>query len=354
VLLVTVVLGFSGCARRNAASTQSSPGEKALVRFDVPMSPTAFVDLVVVIAKEEGLYEKWGLDVQFVPLNASSNVESVSAVLSEKVTMSLSQGVAAPLILIDEKNDISIIGGIMTNGGGIVTLPQNASLWQEDSFYTQANLTGKKIGVRRASSQDLAFRAYLAQKGIDISKINFVELDTHVNSIEAVVKGELDAADVATTYRTIAQERGLIVAKQVDTLSGDFPCCRIVTSGKQVKDRRADFIAFLAGNIEAFKIYKNNEERSIEIALKYFDIQEKYLRQELYGGHLDLHPDPGTKIITDLYKGMLAIGYSDGTVENVLAHIDTSLYQEALAKVAAENPNDAFYLEMQNYFKANN
>jgi NitT/TauT family transport system substrate-binding protein len=185
-------------------------------------------------------------------------------------------------------------------------------------------LYGKKIGAIRANTGDVALRDWLARQGADLSLINFVELDSAATILEAVRKGELDVGNIFTIWRLKAEEQGLPVVLHIDTLVPNFPCCRISTTQANVNARMDDYVVFLRGLIQAYKFFNEEQEKSLDIAVKYFDLDREALRANYYTyGHFKFHPDPARKRILEFYAGMVTVAYtstpfSSSQVANVL------------------------------------
>jgi NitT/TauT family transport system substrate-binding protein len=345
-LLVCIV---SGCARQEAAGGKAA---KALKRFDVAYQTTAYSTVLFPIAKEEGFYAEEGLDVILTPANTSSNLDAYSALTSGKTKVTAGGGSVTPIKLIEDgSGGIVIIGGIMTENAALIARPENASYWKE---FTAATLTGKTVATRRTGTGDIAFRGYLLQRGIDLSKIKFVELDGFATIIEAVNKGEADLGIVSTIWRKTAETRGLPVVKQLDELEPHFICCRIATTRDYINAGRDEFVALLKGNIKAYRIFKTDLTKTLKYAVKYYQIAEDVLKSELYEyGHMGISPDPGKKWVQDFYNKMTLIGITKGGGP-VADNVDTTIYEDALAQVLSEYPNDPVFLELKKEFDENN
>jgi NitT/TauT family transport system substrate-binding protein len=230
-------------------------------------------------------------------------------------------------------------------------LSENASQYRE---LTTETLAGKKIGVQRGSTSDIALRGGLVKLGVDLSQITFVPLDSAPTIIEAIKKKTLDLGTTQTTYRSVAEEQGLAIIKHLDELLPDYICCRIFTTQRQIEADRDRFVAFLKANIRAYKFYLTEQEKTVQIAVKYYNVEESVLRNHLYEyGHISYHPDPLTKRFLELYDQLVQIGYINGGVD-LNKFIDTSMYKEALDQILAEFPDDPIYLDMKKYYEENN
>ena len=124
------------------------------------------------LAYAAGYYADEGLDVEMTYNN--SNPDNIQALLQDKADL-VSAGATAVLNYIDQGSDIVIIGGQMSEGASLYAFPDRASEFTE---LNEETLAGKKVGVTRLNTGDIAFRKMLKDRGVDVSKIEFVELDS--------------------------------------------------------------------------------------------------------------------------------------------------------------------------------
>ncbi|MDR2097844.1 MAG: ABC transporter substrate-binding protein, partial [Spirochaetaceae bacterium] len=257
VAALLVLFVFAACSKKDGAVA------KELKRFDLPFQPTGYTNILFVIAKEEGYYAETGLDVQFTPLTGSS-MDLVTAAVTGKVKAATYGGTATPLMLAEGGADLVIIGGVMSEGAALVTTPENLSKWPD---FSEETVAGKKIAITRVNNGDITFRRYLKHNGVDISKINVIELDSPPTIIEAVRKGEVDAGIVYVFFRKVAETQGLSTIKHIDELVPEgYVCCRITTTKQELTENRSDYVNLLKGNIRAYKIFRDDPEKTLEIA----------------------------------------------------------------------------------------
>jgi NitT/TauT family transport system substrate-binding protein len=342
-ILAVLLLGCSGKKPVDSA--------KELVPFPVAYQPTGYQTILFPIAFEEGFYAEGGLDVQLISANTNSNMDTYSALFSGKTKVTTGGGSVTPIQLIErDESGVVIIGGIMSKGAAAVAKPENLSQFTE---FTEKTLTGKKIGIRRTSTGDFVFRGYLRQQGVDLSKLQFIELGTFPDIIEGVAKGELDLGFVAQQNRIVAEKRGLAIAAHLDAIEPDYVCCRLTTTRKNLDENREHFIALLKGNIRAYRFFRNEPAKTLVYAVKYFQVDEETLNRELYEyGHTGFSPDPGKKLVLDFYDKMTRLGVTQGNGP-LAENIDTSIYEEALNQVLKEYPNDPVFLELKRAFDEN-
>jgi NitT/TauT family transport system substrate-binding protein len=343
--LIITMIGLTGCTKK-----VSQVGVEEKIKFDILYKPFSFTTVITVLAEDAGYYSEYGLDTTLHAFNGSS-VDEANAVSTQKLNVSTSSGPVVPLEYIEQGNDIIIIGGVMSRSGAMIVRPEN---YEKYKTLTTEVLSGAKIGYVRTTATDVAMRGGLIKNGVDISKIEFVQIDSNPNMMEAVRKGLIDIGSCQTIFRSVAEEQGFVILKHLDELLPDYVCCRIYTTKRQLDENRERFVRFLKANIKAYKLYLNEPERSLQIAKKYYDIEEDVLKNQLYDyGHISFHPDPLKFRVLESYDQLVSIDYAQGGAD-IEAHIDTSLYAEALDEILAEFPDDRIYLEMKKYFEVNN
>lgn len=303
-----------------------------------------------VIAYTAGYYEEEGIKPEFTYNN--SNPDNTQALLEDKADL-VSAGATCVLQYIDQGADIIIIGGQMSLGETLYALPERAD---EFSELTEETLAGKKIGVTRLNTGDIAFRKILADRGIDTSKIEFVELDSQPTVTQAVLKGEVDLGINFLNYRAAAEAQGLVPVSQLDAEDEwpDFICCRIFTTREKLEADRDAYVKAMKANIRAYALIQTERDAAVDAALKGLEIEEDVLIEQVYSyGHLGLSPNPDVKNTAKFYEAMADIDYADGAVD-ITDYIDASVFIDALDELLAEDPANEVYLELKKESDATN
>ena len=346
-LLSACAIVLNSCGGGAKDKSSGAGDVKKLQGLNLVWDASSYINSLTAIAKEEGFYKDYGLDIKY-SLMMGAPIDFVNALMSKKIEVLNTGGTAGLLTLMERGDgDVVIIGGIMSEGAALVTLPKNASKWPE---FTNETLAGKKIGVTRASSGDITFRTYLDDNGVDKTKYTMVELGHASAIIEAVRKGEVDAGIVYVRFRRLSETSGLTIVKHIDELVPNFTCCRIAVWRETIDTKRDELVAFLKGQIRAYRIYVTDKERALKSVTKNFEVEEALLRDELYDfGHFNIVPDPYKERVKKFYKGMTGIGYTQGTLD-LEKQIDVTLYRDALEQLLAEEPSDPVFLELKRIF----
>lgn len=348
LLSVVLALGLvvGGCGGQNSEKEKSSAAKPLKVQINTNRVSSA----LTVLAENAGFNKEENINVELNIMNVAY-ADILSGLTSGKVDVTTGGvGSTAPLRMIENGADFIVIGGQMGEGADIVTLPERAGEWKE---ITAESLKGKKIGVVRTASGDIALRGALSRKGIDLSTITFVELGTEPAIIEAIKKGSIDAGNVQANLRDSAHQAGLVSALHLDKISPDFICCRILTTSKNLKERRPELVKFLRAQLKAYRYLHTQSEKALPLVRKSIQVDDKLLRSQLLEDkHLKLEPDPAGLRVVDFYESMKRVGYIEGKVD-ITKHLDVSLYKEALSSLLKEEPNDPTWLKFKADYERN-
>lgn len=352
-LLMTAALSaglLAGCGSSADSSTaaDTASDSKGSLRVLGWNSMVGHIDSALAYAA--GYYADEGLDVEMTYNN--SNPDNIQALLQDKADL-VSAGATAVLNYIDQGSDIVIIGGQMSEGASLYALPDRASEFTE---LNEETLAGKKVGVTRLNTGDIAFRKMLKDRGVDVSKIEFVELDSQATVVEAVKKGEVDLGIAFLTYRQSAEAQGLV---PVSYLDGEdewpgFICCRMFTTREKLEANRDAYVAALKANIRAYELMQTNEDETIKYALQELETDEDTIRSQVYEyGHIGFSPNPDVKDTDQFFQAMVDIGYSEGNVD-MKNYIDPTVFEDALNELLQEDPDNEVYLQLQAEDQATN
>ncbi len=296
------------------------------------------------IAKEKGYFEQEGLDVQFFLFTNSG--EGLNAISAGKLDAG-SFGTAPPLVFIAKGVDITIFGGQMSEGHGIVAKPEKA-----DQFKDLKNYTGKTIATVRLSTGDVIFRGGLHSAGVDWKKnVTIKELDSPGAVLEAVKKGSVDAGILWPPFLTLAEQQGLKVARRSGEVMPHHTCCRQAVLTSKLKANDNDYIRFMRALIRAHAFYKSNQDETVDIASRYVKIDKAVLKKDLYSGNLYMSPDPEKAGVVAFWRNMNEAGYIASKV-NIESHINTEIFRRALDQLLREYPGEKDYKALKAAFSA--
>ena len=270
-----------------SVSAQVSAGEMETLK--VGMLGQDMKTACVIMAKELGLFEEEGVDVQFEKV--SNLAEGITAVSEGKLDI-LPYGAIPTLSFASQGADVCVFGGTISEGSECVTLPENADLYKEAEDFR-----GKKIGCFRMETGHMVMKGYLREHGLEPDvDVQYVYLDSQASIAEAVKKGEVDLGFVNSGFGYVAEGNGLKVAFHAGDFVEGFPCCRQSTSGKTLAEKKDALVKFEIAALRAYEIYLNDHAKTIELLSAYSGQDAAYTEAVMYG--------------TDTYRNAMTVSLS--------------------------------------------
>lgn len=250
---------------------------RAQTRTKIVVGYTAVSDFSsLFVAKEEGYFDQRGLDVepQFIPLNPS-----IPAAIQAN---SLQMGGPTPSVYLQ-----SVDGGldhVVVAGGGVNSQSARGVglVARKDSgIQSAADCVGKKIGVPGLGAYlHVTFRAWLKLKGVDYTKVNFIEASFPQHG-DLLRGGSLDAVVTADPFmaRIISSGVGYVAAHYTSELPEGVPTILYSARRDWVANHQAATRGFQEAIVEGADFVKQsgNDARVREIMGKYIKLPDEVL-----------------------------------------------------------------------------
>lgn len=245
-----------------------APAAFALSKMSVAYVP-AIDFLPAFIAKEQGLFEKNGLDVTLKPIIVASNIPS--AMTAGDVQIGLGTG---PNMMMANEGGLDLVAvyGLTrdTKSNPIVGLIARKSA----GIKTAADLVGKKIAVPGLNSVIHIFTMkWLKTNGVDPNKVTFVELP--MPQLGSVLKGGLvDAIAVIEPFRgnILRDPESAFVANIASDLRDNMMMGYWQSLRSWAKANPDAIKAFRASLDQALAFVQQNPEEAKKIAAKYLPV----------------------------------------------------------------------------------
>jgi len=229
------------------------------------------------IAKETGLYEKYGLDVKLVSIAAGS--VSLTALLAGNVhlTTDSSSGVVSAV----------------ARGAPVVTVSTNGALPYQlvavPSIKTPADLKGKIVGSSRiGAGTDFLLRRILSKLGLtpgkDVSLIP-TGVSESEKRIQLMLQGKIDAtigeSDKVFQFTELAGQK-ISVLGEPKNFGVPAPGSEINTTRQLLRDMRPRLKAFFMSYAEAIALGRKNRELTYQVFRKYMRVETPKLLEFTY------------------------------------------------------------------------
>jgi NitT/TauT family transport system substrate-binding protein len=229
------------------------------------------------IAKELGLYEKYGLDVKLVNIAAGSI--SLTALLASNVHLTTDSS--------------STVVGAVARGAPIVTVSTNGALPYQlialPSIRSAAELRGKIVGSSRiGAGTDFLLRRILAKLGFVLGKdVSLIPTGVSESDkrIQLMLQGKIDAtigeSDKVFQFAELGGQKISVLGEPKD-FGVPAPGSEINTTRQTLKELRPRLKAFFMAYSEAIAIGRKNKEVAYQVFRKNMRVDDPRLLEFTY------------------------------------------------------------------------
>ncbi|MCL5958282.1 MAG: NrtA/SsuA/CpmA family ABC transporter substrate-binding protein [Chloroflexi bacterium] len=273
----TQAVGTSTSATPKEAKQESKPEPKqeALkpIKIKFAYNSVSGNSSILYLAKEAGLFDKHGLDVEMSYI--ASSTTSIEALLSGDIPILQGGGQAAVNAAIAGGDVVNIIGIINTFGFAILSKPEIKSI---------AELKGKRIGVtKKGASTDFAARFTLRKNGIDPDKdASILAIGGVPEELAALKSGALDAAVLSPPTSIRAKQEGYRELIDLSKTDDAYLQTSVATTRKFIKSNPEAVRRFVKAYIEATSLYGKDKDLMIKALAKYTKVDDKAALEDTY------------------------------------------------------------------------
>lgn len=241
--------GAAAIALSLAGFAQTLPAQ--LIKINVGYSAISGDALPAWLAKDTGIFEKNGLDVQ--PIFFAGGTTAVMALVSADTPIAQ---LAGPAVVnsVMAGSDAAIIAG------GVTSL--NYYLQSRADIKTPEQLKGGSVAVSRfGSSSDFIARYALTKIGLVPGKdVTIVQIGSTTARVDAVIAGRVQATVVNPPASFIAQKRGMNTLAELPKLGLIYQHTAAATTRKYIREHRDVVRRYVKSQIEAVhRIYTDKE-----------------------------------------------------------------------------------------------
>ena len=220
------------------------------------------------VAKDEGIFEKHGLDVDLVLLT------NQGAVISALVAGTAQIGTPSALAVIQANDaglDTVFVGATATSPSASRTgvFVRNGS-----AIHGPSDLVGKRMGVPSLNTLiHVVSRRWLKENGIDYTRVTFAEVGFQ-QMADALVGGIVDAAVVIDPYYERATQIGYTIGNPDETLPNHTLTAVYAATREWTDAHKAAVAAFRQSVIEGTDFIAHNEQKARISLRKYTKLPE--------------------------------------------------------------------------------
>lgn len=229
------------------------------------MHPPGAVAAAAFVAKDQGFFDKRGLDAELI-MAATGNA-AITGVISGSVE------VAAPTPTVFlQAIDAGLDQVALAAASGFPETSLAALMARANSnIKTAQDFVGKKVGVPGLNGLlDVLFRKWLADQGVDPKRVSYAEV-TFPQMSDMLKAGHLDAVVTVDQFRTRiqAENTGYLVSEYTRTIPDGTIATLYSASGKWAAANPAAVKGFQEAIVEAVAFSKTNTPATHESIARY-------------------------------------------------------------------------------------
>lgn len=276
----------TGAAPAGGQAASSGAREKLVVGY-VALNATQLPSWV---AKETGIFDRNGLDVELQYIQSGSS--PTAALLSGQIQV---------LVAAEQAIQATLNGGELT----YVAAPTSTiffSLYAQPSIADAASLKGKKIGITAVgSATHTAGKMAVRSLGLDPARdVTFVNIGSAPNILAAMQNGAIDAGVLSSPTNIQANKFGMKLLVDVAKLQDPFPSGWAAVSKKFAGDHQDAVQKYVRSIAEAVAFETKNPDQTKQILAKYTKIDDAATVQQAYEEvvpYLNKNPVPDVKAV---------------------------------------------------------
>jgi NitT/TauT family transport system substrate-binding protein len=268
------------------AGALTSGAASAADKITVGLTPS-ITNAVAYVAEQEGIFDKNGLDVEFVAGGGSvlvSGVVSGSMAFSGPTFTTILQG-------IDSGLPYKVVLGL--NVPAKKHQEYAVVISKKAGIKSAADFSGKTVGVSTINALlHVMFMSYLHQNGVDPTTVRFVEVPFPQMG-DVMSQGTVDAVVAVQpfTTRMVANDLGTMGPDFVNELPAGLPLVAFVASDSYIASNRDAVNRFVASLKEAEAFIAKNPEKAIEDSNVFLKMAPEVIAQvKLPAYQLDIDP----------------------------------------------------------------
>jgi NitT/TauT family transport system substrate-binding protein len=229
----------------------NASGEAQLTRLNVGYSAISGDALPAWIAKDAGIFEKNGLDVQLVFFTGGTT--AVMALVSADTPIAQLAGAAVVNSVMAGSDAALVVGGVTS---------LNYYLMGRPEIKTAEQLKGGTVAISRfGSSSDFIARYALQKVGLTPGKdVTIVQIGSTTARVDAALTGRVQATVVNPPASIIAQKRGMTVLADLPKLGLVYQHTSVATTRKYIREHPEIVRRYVKSQVDAVhRIYTDKE-----------------------------------------------------------------------------------------------
>ena len=213
------------------------------------------------VAKETGIFEKNGLDVQLVFFTGGTT--AVMALVSSDTPISQVAGAGVINSALAGSDAVLIVGGITS---------LNYNLMAQSHIKTAEQLKGGSVAISRfGSASDFIARYALSKIGLTPGKdVTLVQIGSTGARMDATLTGRVQATVINPPASFIAEKRGMTTLAELPKLGLVYQHTSAATTKRYIRENPDIVRRYVKSQVEAVHRIYTDKETSIKVLSKYF------------------------------------------------------------------------------------
>jgi NitT/TauT family transport system substrate-binding protein len=238
----------------------AQPTLAQLTKISVGYSAISGDALPAWVAKDAGIFERNGLDVQ--PVFFTGGTTAVMALVSADTPIAQLAGPAVVNSVMAGSDSVLIAGGVTS---------LNYYLQSRADIKTPEQLKGGSVAISRfGSASDFIARYALTKIGLIPGKdVTIVQIGSTTARVDAVIAGRVQATVVNPPASIIAQKRGLNTLADLPKLGLVYQHTAAATTKKYIREHRDIVRRYVKSQIEAVHRIYTDKEASIRALARF-------------------------------------------------------------------------------------
>jgi len=310
----------------------SSPGSAQPIKLNVGYSAISGDQLPAWVAKEAGIFQKNGFDMQLIFFTGGTT--AVMALVSADTPISQVAGSAVVNSVLAGSDSVMIAAGVTS---------LNYYLMGRPDIKTPEQLKGGSVAISRfGSSSDFIARYALGKIGLTPGKdVTIVQIGSTTARMDATLAGRVQATVINPPASIIAQKRGMTILADLPKLGLVYQHTGAATTRRFLREHPDIVRRYVKSQVEAVHRIYTDKETSLKALSKYFgrgverDVLEKTWENLLSESVLPKKQYPsleGLKTILASDPKAKAANPEDYADSSFIKELDQSGYIDSLYK----------------------
>lgn len=263
----------AGAPKETKADKEAKKEEKKLVKLRVAYSAVAGAQSPMWIAKEKGLYEKYGLDVDLQYIATSTTL--TQAMLSGDIPLAQTGG-------------NSVVGANLA-GGDLTIIAVNAPVigyifFGQPNIQRLEDLKGKTVAITRyGSNTDFAARYTLRKYGLEPEKdVAIVEAGGVPQTMAAMLSGGVQGTVTGPPNSVKLRKAGMREVMNIADLAIPYLQTNVAVSKKYLANNEETVRNFMKAFLEAIAVGKKDKAYAMKVIGQYTKTEDQDVLEETY------------------------------------------------------------------------